>query len=260
MFPAGVRKRLFVVSLRLANQTDAPIELVATLHEAAKTEDFSAATDLAKARASVPPGSETWVPFTFNANPKAPFVWVSLPPTEGLAWRLTEKAPMGSCRAYGGGNAAPWTVVPGQYYAFRTVPPIALQVEGFDPPNVVNGWARRVGSAPNMWASATDQDLPQTLELAWKTPQRINCLYLTFDTDLNAKWATTPLPPECIRDYTVTVHDGTDWKTVVEEKGNFQRRRIHRFETHSVRKLRLTVHATNGAKDARVFEIRAYNE
>ena len=58
----------------------------------------------------------------------------------------------------------------------------------------------------------------------------------------------------------LSAHDGKAWRTVAAATGNYQRRRVHRFEPIAATKLRLTVHGTNGDKSARVFEIRAYNE
>ena len=123
---------------------------------------------------------------------------------EGLSWRLMGGAPMGSCRAYGG----TWTVVKGQYYSLYATPPIAMRVEGFNPGNVTNGWARTIGEQPNMWASDPKEDLPQWVELSWDEPQRINSVYFAFDTNLSRKWATVPMPRQCVRDYDVSVFDG----------------------------------------------------
>jgi len=63
-----------------------------------------------------------------------------------------------------------------------------------------------------------------------------------------------------VRDYELALRDGPKWKTVGEVRGNFQRRRVHRFADVATSAVRLTVHATNGDRSARVFEIRAYRE
>ena len=89
---------------------------------------------------------------------------------------------------------------------------------------------------------------------------RVNTACLTFDTDMNAPFHTVATPRQCVRDYDLACHDGTDWVTVASVKGNYQRRRMHRFDAVSTTRMRLTVHATNGDSSARVFEIRAYDE
>ncbi len=260
MFPTGAHKRFNTIHLMLANKSAKPAKVTAFLRAAGKRAEFTSKSDVARATATVPAKSQGWVAFKFDAAVESPFAWVWLPVTEGLSWRLMESAPMGACRAYGGGSRGRWTVVPNQYYGFYTEPPIALQVQGFDAENVINGWARIIGDKPNMWASDPKQKLPQWIELSWDQPQRINSVYLTFDTNLNPRWATIPMPPECVRHYAVSVYDGAKWAKVASAKANFLRRRIHRFDPVNATKLRLTVTATNGVKEARVFEIRAYNE
>ena len=256
MFPTGLHKRIDVMHLRLANQTGEPIEVSALLREAAESGDFSSKQDVAEAKATVPANAEKWVAFKFDATLRTPFAWVWLPAEAGLSWRLMASGPLGSCRAYGG----EWSVIEGQYYSLYTEPPIATRVEGFNPENVINGWTRIIGEQPNMWASHTQQKFPQWIELSWTEPQKINSVYLSFDTDLSKRWCTVPMPRQCVRDYDVSVFNGGKWTQVASAKGNFQRRRIHRFDTVAANKLRLTVHATNGCDDARVFEMRVYNE
>ena len=261
LFPAGMHKRIDTIHLMLANTTAKPAEVTAFLREAAETGDFSSKQDVASAKATVPAKSEGWVAFRLGAALSKPFAWVWLPKVgEGVSWRLMDTAPLGSCRGYGGGAGREWAVIRGQYYAFYTEPAIATKVAGFGPGNVVNGWARIIGDQPNMWASDPQQKMPQWVELSWDQPQRLSAVYLTFDTELGARWCTVPLPPQCVRDYEVSCQVGGKWVAVASAKGNFQRRRIHRFAPVTASKLRLTVHSTNGDPSARVFEIRAYGE
>ena len=65
--------------------------------------------------------------------------------------------------------------------------------------------------------------------------------------------------PETVKDYCVEAQVDGAWKTLAEVKGNYQRQRIHEFDTLAVKKLRLSVNSTNGEKEARVFEVRAYS-
>ena len=66
--------------------------------------------------------------------------------------------------------------------------------------------------------------------------------------------------PRCVCDYELSRRTGDGWKTLASVRGNFQRRRVHRFPRVTTSALRLTVHATHGDRSARVFEIRAYGE
>ena len=53
---------------------------------------------------------------------------------------------------------------------------------------------------------------------------------------------------------------GGDWKKVASVRGNYLRRRSHAFDRLTADRLRLTVLATNGAKSARIYEVRVYDE
>ena len=256
MWPRGIHKKFETVGLLLASESQEDIPVTLHVRQGKETGDFSSRDDVATVTATVAAGKRGWVDFTLDVAPDAPFVWMWLPKTEGVSWHMG-RAPLGSCRAYGGDKR--WTVVKGQFYAFRTRPALAVPAD-YAPEYAVNGVSRVVGAARNQWASAPTKPMPQWLELAWDKPTTLNAVYLTFDTDMNEKYHTAPLPPECVRDYELSAHDGKAWRTVAAATGNYQRRRVHRFEPIAATKLRLTVHGTNGDKSARVFEIRAYNE
>ena len=88
----------------------------------------------------------------------------------------------------------------------------------------------------------------------------MNTVYLTFDTDMNARSHSAAIVRQSVRDYELSYEDGGKWRSIVTVKGNFQRRRVHRFDTVAASKLRLAVRATNGDRSARVFEIRVYKQ
>ena len=117
-----------------------------------------------------------------------------------------------------------------------------------------------MGTTTNQWASDPAQGLPQWIELALPQPAQVNTVYLTFDTDLNNRYHDEPLVRQCVKDYRLEYHDGTQWHVLAQVTDNYQRRRVHRFPAVTADKLRLTVEATGGDKSARVFEIRAYHE
>jgi len=259
MFGRGVNRELKSVRLLLHSERSTPVEITAHLRGAAEEGDFSAQEDIATARATVPPGRQSFVEFAFNAEVDAPVVWVWLPATEGVSWRLMTNGPPQAGRAYGGSKGKPWTVVRNQFYGFATEPPLAYAVD-CGPKNVVNGVARIVDETLNQWISDPDEPLPQWIELEFPEARTINTVYLTFDTDMNTSHHSVPLVPQCVRDYELScLADGRriSLATVTE---NFQRRRVHRFESLEVKKLTLFIAATNGDRSARVFEIRAYQE
>ena len=143
------------------------------------------------------------------------------------------------------------------------------EVRGWEAVNVINGVSRGVYERKNRWASDPTQAMPQWLELHFREPKRIREVHLTFDTGLNRALTLTHEDgfhrrmvwgpqPETARDYELQVLYGDSAETVVKVEGNYQRKRIHQFEPQLAKSIRLIVHATNGDKSARVFEVRVY--
>ena len=129
--------------------------------------------------------------------------------------------------------------------------------QGFPPGKVVDGVARPEDGDFHQWASDPSEPLPQWVELDFGREVRVGAVYITFDTNLDRLVDFGPAP-ECVRDYTISVWRDGRWVPVVREKGNYHRRRVHRFGPLTTTKLRLTVEATNGDPSARVYEIRCY--
>lgn len=143
------------------------------------------------------------------------------------------------------------------------------EVRGYEATNVINGVSRSVYECKNQWASDPTQPLPQWLELHFREPKRLREIHLTFDTGLNRELTLSAVDsvnrriivgpqPETVRDYEVQVLYGDGAKTVVKVEGNYQRKRVHQFEPQLATGIRLIVHATNGDKSARIFEVRVY--
>ena len=117
--------------------------------------------------------------------------------------------------------------------------------------------------ASHRWESAT---LPAWIELTWATPQVIAEVRLTFDSglqrelilsasDSTSRKTIRGAQPELVRDYELQC----DGRTVVVERDNIVRHRIHGLpEPVATRRLRLVVHATHGAPQARVFAVSVF--
>jgi hypothetical protein len=106
---------------------------------------------------------------------------------------------------------------------------------------------------------------PSWIELQWERPRRIREVQITFDSGFkrqltlsaqesqNVNLVRAP-QPETVKDYRIVVGG----KAVAEVKGNFQRLARHSFEPVETSAVRLELESTNGAPEARVFEIRCY--
>lgn len=143
--------------------------------------------------------------------------------------------------------------------------------DGCGPEQVLSGVARSRGAASHMWRSVPGSLFPQWLQLGWAAPVVVDSIYLTFDTGLS-RWLTLTQDdahhnkmiagpqPECLRDYRLIALTEAGEEALAEVRGNYQRRRVHRFPAKTMKALRLVVEATNGDPGARVFEVRAYRE
>ncbi|MGC3967631.1 MAG: hypothetical protein QM775_09750 [Pirellulales bacterium] len=125
------------------------------------------------------------------------------------------------------------------------------------------------GEYVNRWSTEMTGD-GAWLELAWKQPQKLAEVQLTFDSGFQRELTLTSSDgsnksiirapqPETVRDYELIGIDAGGKETVLATvKNNHQRLVRHKFPTTELAKLRLKITATNGDKYARVFEVRAY--
>lgn len=138
--------------------------------------------------------------------------------------------------------------------------------------NVVDGVARNLKAIWGPWSSDSahrweSSALPATLALELPGPAPIREIHLTFDTNFEKELilsmsdhhthrsAPRSAQPETIKAYRILV----DGKVVVEETGNYLRKRVHTLSAPVTgAKVELEILATNGASAARVYEVRLY--
>ncbi len=134
---------------------------------------------------------------------------------------------------------------------------------------VINGLHRGTPAGSNRWISDPQKGFPQWLELRFREPLRIREIHLVFDTGLHRALTLTHSDgynnrmvrgpqPETVRDYDLFLLSGESARPIAEVTGNYQRKRIHRFDPQTADGIRLTVKTTNGDPFAKVFEVRAY--
>jgi hypothetical protein len=130
----------------------------------------------------------------------------------------------------------------------------------YGPQNVVRGTNR-----PDLWTnfymSDPEQPFPVWLELQLPGLTDFNQIQITFDTDCNRR-VRLPLfrYPECVKRYEAAVFRAGEWRTIIQEDDNYFRRRVHSFDLVHSDRVRITLYQTNGAKAARIYEVRIYNE
>jgi len=137
----------------------------------------------------------------------------------------------------------------------------------------------RARPGTHRWMSDPAAGLPAWLELRWPEPVALREVGLIFDTGLHRfltlsqadgytrrmHWGAPQ--PETVSDYRLEVETAAApgvWRAVHTERGNYQRRRVHRLAAldapalSGIRALRLVVTATHGLDHARVCEVRVY--
>ncbi|MEO0793862.1 MAG: FAD-dependent oxidoreductase [Verrucomicrobiota bacterium] len=266
MFGAGELSQIDSVSVLLESTNSDETEVTLDLQLAAEYGNFEWIDDLASADALVPANGRTWVTFEFNQPVSSKFLKISMDAHDGISWVMMENGPISAGRAYYDAAQERWNPVQGEYYAFHLGVPINPN-PAYSPSNVISGVSRIVDGATNMWKSDATLPMPQWLEVDFGSPEKLNSIYLTFDTNVNqAKhqtWEfkdTDRMVPESVRDYEIFYEDGDGWVSLGKTEDNYQRRRIHRFSEVETSKFRVVVNQTNGDKAARIYEVRAYNE
>ncbi len=219
-------------------------------------------------QATVPPGGESWVCFPVNIVKKekqnsGDYLRVWLEPAEGISWRSLEN--LSFYRLAGVlGEDGNWDLKAGKGFCAQPNKPKEI-IANCAPENVINGYSRILDKDRYEWVSDPTQALPQWIELAFEKPTEINSVGVVFDTDMtnpstcHVHYRPIKFPgvPRCVKDYEVEIFTGGSWRKVAEVSGNFMRKRVHRFDTAPVEKLRITTLATWGDKSARITEIRA---
>jgi len=215
------------------------------------------------AQAMVPPMCESWVGFDINLplddTVTGGYLRVWLDKAEGISWRSIEN--LSFYRQAGIlGEDGKWKMETGK--SLHALPKKPNEIfANCSPETTINGYSRILSSDIYEWVSDPNQALPQWIEFDFKKTVEFNTVSLVFDTDMTnpgtCRDTKFPGVPFCVKDYTVEVLSGGEWKTVADIKENFMRKRNHTFETVSAEKLRVTVFSTWGNPSARITEVRA---
>ena len=241
----------------LESQLTEPVELTAKVYE---TDDPSSTPDgaelIATVKGIVPPKAESFVLFGFEKPLKLTksHIWIVLPKQNDVYWLLRDKA----TDSKGGRAWEGWKFVQSQQYAIVTQPTLRHALDS-GPEQVIDGVSRPVGDSVHGWISSPDEKLPQSLQLDWQEPVTAHEIRLTFDTDLTpSRVYLSPMPRQLVKSYIVEGYDGTAWKTLVDEKENKLRLRVHHFDKQELKTIRVIVRETWGDSSARIFEVRVY--
>ncbi|MBS1814902.1 MAG: FAD-dependent oxidoreductase [Acidobacteria bacterium] len=256
--------KLDKVELLMHSNDTAPQPVKLSVWKASSVFDLRPTKILATATGTVKPGDKQFVSFPLNMQTEpGGLYFIQIDKNPHVSWTIyvdkvgePSRIPVGASPAdfIGGPMWRPFTH--GKAFAMRVHP----EQRPYTAQNLITG-TNRPDRWTNIYLSDPQQSLPAHMELAWERPVQFNQIQVTFDTNMVRR---TTLPnfrnPDCVKHYTVEALVNGSWKTLVEEKENYQRRRVHAVEPVTAGKLRLVVHATNGSPQARIYEIRVYNE
>ena len=142
--------------------------------------------------------------------------------------------------------------------------------EGCPPENVINGISRDEDGHRNLWISGKGRTEGEMLTLHLADRQPVSEVHLTFDSNFHYPIKITlsrkrqaqqriGVPPELIRDYTVTLWQGDKKAAKHTVTENVQRKNIVTFPTTECDRVTVMVHKTNGSNEAHIYEIRVYS-
>ena len=142
--------------------------------------------------------------------------------------------------------------------------------EGFAPEKVINGVSRDENGIRNMWSSDGISPEGETLTLKLASVKKVSQVRLTFDSNFNYPIKITlskkrqlqqriGVPPELVKDYTVTLWRGEQKMAAQKVTENDQRQNVVTFEPTECDKVTITIHTTNGEKDVHIYEVRVYS-
>ncbi|MGE4488710.1 MAG: FAD-dependent oxidoreductase [Kiritimatiellales bacterium] len=222
------------------------------------TTDMVGCPILSEVIAVVPAGHDGYVEFNVQCDVPTPFFAIEAGRSPGLAISATQKGHLGSRTVLRRRSGQELSNVGKPRVMVYTDPPLQYP-RNYAADNVINGVSRVVDCQPNMWKSDPQAAFPQWLQLKWDSPKRFRSVQLAFDTNLDAEQrAVLSVPLEVVQDYEVQAYVSDGWKTLVSEKGNFQRFRIHTFASVESDRLRILIHKTGGDSAASIYEMRVY--
>jgi hypothetical protein len=249
----------------LCSKNEEPTKIKLAARIKGDVDTFFPDTEPYYAEATVPPMLDGWmkvdihipvIPDKYRPSGKLE-LWIEC--AEGIEWRKITNLSFSNVCGKRDDNGE-WKKWSGETFALSVDKP-AEQAANCSPQNVINGISRIRSADVYEWVSDPEQSMPQWIELELKEPTLINSVSIVFDTDMTNPitcWTVKiPEVPTCVKDYSVQILKKGEWVDVADVKGNFMRKRIHKFQGALAEKIRINVFSTWGDKSARIMEIRA---
>lgn len=135
--------------------------------------------------------------------------------------------------------------------------------------NIVSGVSRRYEGAQNAWRSDGMSEDGEWIQLQLDQPAKVSQVQLTFDSNFDLEKKITlssrrqnqqipGVPPELVKNCTIELLMNGSHIASQKIENNYLRLRRVSFESILCDAVRVRVDATNGAAEARIFEVRIY--
>lgn len=145
----------------------------------------------------------------------------------------------------------------------------STEKDGKQARNVIEGPARQWEGKPRCWESDGMSEKGEWLKLCWKERRTVREVRLTFESNFNYAVKITMsdkrqaqqregVPPELVKDYTVSLTEKGEIKASRKIEGNHQRLNEITFSETECDGVLIHILATNGYPDAVVNEVRIY--
>lgn len=245
----------------LLNNTSAQLQPVSVqLKESLHIWDYSVCDRevLAEAVLQAPPGLN-WVGWevALEKAPVGQYARLDLLPNPAVEWLTGSSIESGHLSMYQIGPEKMRRFGNGHTLSFKIEPAQPC----YGPGNVISG-VTRPHRYTNLWKSDPALPLPQWLQLGWTEEQEIAEVHLSFPGHLLREYhAYDPFyrDPQCPSDYTIAAMKGSEWQTIAQVQGNYQRQVKHVLPQRvRTKEIRVIVQATNGDPSAQIYEVRCY--
>jgi hypothetical protein len=263
LFPVSTSS-LESVELLLKSTSQEPRRVTLRLRQVESVWDLRPTPETASAAATIAPGYHGYVSFQLGAKTQpGSLYFANIDAQPDIEWALfggnagePSRIPVGTTAAVQPPGPM-WRPFTGERsFVLRVLP----EQRPYGAQNVVRG-TNRPDRWTNIFLSDPSEGMPAWIELRFAAPVKMNQIQLTFDTDANRR---VGLPlfryPECVKRYEMAIPKGGGWETIAKEDDNYMRRRVHRFDQVITSRLRINILETNGSPQARIYEVRVYNE
>lgn len=273
--------RLESVEFCLRNELPVEQRLKVNLQRLERIWDRDDNAILATAELVVPAAGTHWAKATLRADivPGHPYR-ISIHGGESLAWLAAAEWATGTTVQYlhvspGGpeaknahrpGYSIEEVMIPAYRHWRQITTATAIRIQPDQHPyggeNITNGFSSPE-CLPNLWVSDPAQTLPQYAEIDLGADTEFNCVEVTFDTHLGRRTEFQEAffrAPECAQDWKILAQTATGWTELYAETGNVLRKRSIPVPRTKTAAIRILVERTNGAREARIYEVRVYND